>query len=129
MSDPVPLRAALSVLVILQTIMLANLYAGVPPHPPVAVAPFAISPFLAVAIGIAVAAFQLAHRRVGRALAGLATALALVSFGPQKYVDPAFPQIWPAVLTAQIATVAIAAILLHPTRSTHKPVSQTSVRL
>ncbi len=32
---------------------------------------------------------------------------ALVSYGPQKYVDPASPKIWPAVIVAQVAVIII----------------------
>ena len=41
------------------------------------------------------------------ALRLLAALMAMLSFGPQKYLDPQFPLIWPAVLTAQIAVIAV----------------------
>ena len=56
-------RAALAILIVLQLIMLAALFAQTPPHPPVAVTPFALGPFLESSLAIAVA-------------------WALVSFGP-----------------------------------------------
>lgn len=115
MSSSTLLRAALGALIALQTIMLFSLFAGVPPHPPVAVAPFSMGPFLGAAIAIAFAARTLADAPVaGRVLAGLAALAALVFFGPQKYADPAFRQIWPAVLTAQAAIGAVAWAILHP---------------
>jgi len=43
-----------------------------------------------------------------------AVALALVSFGPQKYLDAQFPLIWPAVVTAQLAIVIIMAGCFFP---------------
>ena len=43
----------------------------------------------------------------GRVLAGLAALAALVSFGPQKYLDAQFAMIWPAVLSGQAAVLAI----------------------
>ena len=109
MTDPRPDQAALAMLATLQTLMLAALYTGTPPHPPVAVAPFAIAPFLSVAIGTAFAAMVLSTHRAGHALSGLAAVLALVSFGPQKYFDAAFPLIWPAVIAAQISTAFLVA--------------------
>lgn len=45
--------------------------------------------------------------RTGKALSLLAALMAMLSFGPQKYLDPQFPLIWPAVLTAQIAVIAV----------------------
>lgn len=37
----------------------------------------------------------------------LAILLSLVSFGPHKVLDPAFPLIWPAVVTAWVAIGAL----------------------
>ena len=107
-NDP-PATAALTALCLLQAIMLFALFTGTPPHPPVAVTPFAMGPFLGASLAVAVAALILGPVEIvwGRALALLAGAAALISFGPQKYVDPAFPQIWPAVLTAQAAIVTL----------------------
>ncbi|SPF80613.1 hypothetical protein [Pseudoprimorskyibacter insulae] len=103
-------QSALAALILLQGVMLAALFAGVQPHPPAAIAPFGMAPFLAVSISVALAAYR--HAETGgksaAALAVLAAILALVSFGPQKYFDPAFGQVWPAVIGAQIACVIIA---------------------
>lgn len=107
MSDPLPLRAGLAALCVLHGLMLASLFVGLPPHPPAAIAPFAMAPFLSAVIACAVAAILLAERRSGQVLAALAGLLALISFGPQKYFDPAFALIWPAVLCAQCAVAAI----------------------
>ena len=87
--------AALSTLVILQLTMLAALFTQTPPHPPLAVAPFALGPFLGAAISIAVAAIVLGatRTRLGTAVSVLAAVLALVSYGPQKWIDPAIGQI------------------------------------
>jgi hypothetical protein len=100
-----PRRAALACLILLQTVMLASLYAGVVPHPPAVTPLFGIGPFLGASLSVAVAALILGPSRTpaGRALAGLAALAALVSFGPQKYFDPQFPLIWPAVLSGQVA--------------------------
>ncbi|AKI01234.1 hypothetical protein IMCC20628_02536 [Hoeflea sp. IMCC20628] len=101
--------AALSVLIILQTVMLSALYAGVPPHPPVATPLFGIAPFLGAAISAAVAAMLLGSStsQYGRGLSLLATVMALVSFGPQKYFDAQFGLIWPAVIGGQLASLAL----------------------
>lgn len=101
--------AALAALVLLQAIMLMSLFAGVAPHPPAATPLFGMGPFLGAALAAAVAALILgpAQSRAGRVLAALAAVAALVSFGPQKYLDPQFPLIWPAVLTGQVAAAVI----------------------
>ncbi|MDX5403246.1 MAG: hypothetical protein LPK02_13665 [Rhodobacterales bacterium] len=98
-----PRQAALACLILLQAVMLASLYAGVAPHPPAATPLFGIGPFLGASMSAAVAALILGPSSAGRVLAGLAAMAALVSFGPQKYLDPQFPLIWPAVLSGQVA--------------------------
>lgn len=108
MTDSLPLRAALAVLITLQVLMLGSLFAGVAPHPPVAIKPFALAPFLSASIATTLAAVIMAERaRAGSVLSGLAVLMALVSFGPHKYVDPAFALIWPAVIAAQVASAVI----------------------
>lgn len=103
--------AALATLAILQLTMLAALFTRTPPHPPLAVAPFALGPFLGASIAIAVAGIILGatRTRVGTAAAVLAAALGLVSYGPQKWIDPAIAQIWPAVLLGEIAAIVLLA--------------------
>ena len=114
MSESRSISAALSVLIILQLVMLGALYAQVPPHPPATIPLFAIAPFLAVALATAAAALIVGPvaGRTGRALSLLAALMALLSFGPQKYLDPQFPLIWPAVLAAQVAVIAVFAGVL-----------------
>ena len=109
MSESRSITAALSVLIILQLVMLGALYAQVPPHPPATIPLFAIAPFLAVALATAAAALIVGPvvSRTGKALSLLAALMAMLSFGPQKYVDPQFPMIWPAVLAAQVAVIAV----------------------
>lgn len=104
-----PVAAALLTLIILQTIMLAALYAKIPPHPPEATPLFGIAPFIGAALAAAGSALFLKgiETRAGQILCLLAALLAAVSFGPQKYFDAQFPLIWPAVLTGQIAIVTI----------------------
>lgn len=104
------IQAACAILAILQSVMLLALFAQTPPHPPLEVAPFALGPFLGVAVAIAVAACMLTRESLStpaKYIAILAAVLALVSFGPQKYIDPAFDRIWPAVITAQLAIVVV----------------------
>lgn len=111
--------AALAVLIILQAVMLGALYAGVPPHPPAATPLFGIAPFLGASMGAAVAAMLLGGgaSRSGRALGLLAALMALASFGPQKYLDAQFGLIWPAVIAAQMACLALFTDTFRPARS------------
>ena len=102
-------HAALSALIGLQTIMLASLMAKLPPHPPLTTPLFAMGPFLAASISVAVAALVAGATtsRSGTVISILAAILALISFGPQKWFDDAILQIWPAVLLGQICAVVI----------------------
>jgi len=101
--------AALAVLLTLQVTMLAALLTLTVPHPPLFVAPFALGPFLGAAIALAVAAMVIGpvNTRFGKSLSVLASLAALVSFGPHKWFDPAFSQIWPAVVLAQLAIICL----------------------
>jgi hypothetical protein len=102
-------KACLATLIILQLVMLGALFAQSAPHPPATIPLFAIAPFLAVALSAAVAAMMVGPlgTRMGRALCIAAALMALLSYGPQKYFDPQFALIWPAVITGQIASVAL----------------------
>lgn len=106
------IAAACLVLAVIQGVMLASLFAGIAPHPPRAIPLFAMPPFLSVSIGTALAACLLAHRPTGQRLAIPAALFALLSFGPQKYLDPAFPEIWIAVIASQAAVLTIAFALI-----------------
>lgn len=101
--------SALATLIILQAVMLASLYAGVKPHPPAATPLFGIGPFIGASLSAATAALLLGpcSTRAGRGFGFMAAALALVSFGPQKYFDPQFATIWPAVASGQIACAVL----------------------
>lgn len=114
MPDHRPARAALATLIILQTVMLASLFAGVQPHPPATIAPFAMAPFLAAAISAAASALLLWPSPAGRVLAVLAVAMALVSYGPQKLLDPALPLIWPILAAAWVAMLTLLVRLARP---------------
>lgn len=87
--------------------MLAALLAGVAPHPPRIVAPFAMAPFLGASMSIAAAALVLGPHAgaAGIGATMLAAATALLSYGPQKWFDPAIGEIWPAVLVGQVAAL------------------------
>ena len=100
-----PDRLALMVLLVLQAVMLAAMLERVPPHPPFDVGPFAMGPFLGAALAAALAAWLAGgvHSGAGRWLSLAAVVLALISYGPHKWFDAAIPQIWPAVIAAQIA--------------------------
>lgn len=116
--DSKPALASLTGLMILQVIMLGSLYAGIAPHPPAATPLFGIGPFLGASLAAAAAAmiFDPLGSKAGRSLAGLAAAMALVSFGPQKYFDAQFPLIWPAVIAGQVCAITVLASVL-PRRS------------
>ena len=103
--------AAIVVLLVLTGVMLLALFSRTAPHPPLEVPPFALGPFLGASLSIGAAAFYLLRQGVrhGSTLAVLFALTALVSFGPQKYFDPEFSLIWPAVITAQFAVIAILA--------------------
>ncbi|MEM8753708.1 MAG: hypothetical protein AAGF90_12095 [Pseudomonadota bacterium] len=109
MPDKDDQTAALIFLGVVQCLMLVALFTETPPHPPLAVAPFALGPFLSASVGLAFAAAWSRARGGGPTAPLLAVAAALVSFGPQKYFDAAFPQIWPAVIAAQAAMLVIGA--------------------
>lgn len=104
------MQAAILVLLVLTGVMLMALFSRTAPHPPSEVAPFALGPFLGASLAIGTAALRLGpHGNLaGTGLAILFVVTALVSFGPQKLVDPAFSRIWPAVITAQVAIIVIA---------------------
>lgn len=110
---------ALSVLIILQVVMLTALLTKTVPHPPTATPLFGIGPFLGASLSAAFASIVLGPTKstIGKVLAVMAGICALVSFGPQKYVDPQFPLIWPAVVTGQIAILALAANMVRSGRS------------
>ncbi len=100
--------AALIVLIVLQSVMLISLFAGVAPHPPAETPLFGIAPFIGAALAAAAAAIVLGCGTVtGRGIAIMAALMAAVSFGPQKYFDPNFGLIWPAVIVGQIAIAVL----------------------
>ncbi|MGI9513435.1 MAG: hypothetical protein ACR2OL_11075 [Anderseniella sp.] len=102
-------NAALSALIILQLTMLGALFAQSAPHPPATIPLFGIAPFLAAALSAAAAAIIIGplDSAPGRILSVLAALMALLSYGPQKYLDTQFALIWPAVIAGQIAAVTI----------------------
>lgn len=102
-------RAAILALLVLTGTMLAALFSRTAPHPPLEVGPFALAPFLGASLAIGAAALCIGrgNTRASVVLAILFAFTALVSFGPQKYLDPAFSRIWPAVITAQCAIAVI----------------------
>lgn len=99
-------QAALGTLIILQLVMLASLFAGLAPHPPRAIPLFAMAPFLAASMAIATMALVLGplSGTIAKTLTGSAVITALISYGPQKWLDPAIGEIWPAVLLGQITS-------------------------
>lgn len=118
MTDPQPIRAALAALITVHLLMLFALYTGTPPHPPQEIPLFALGPFLTAVLAVASAAWIMADRPAIRPLGTATAVLALVSLGPQKYVDPAFALIWPAVVTGQLAILALGICLFRPAART-----------
>lgn len=102
-------NAALTALIILQLTMLGALFAQSAPHPPATIPLFGIAPFLAAALSAAAAAVIIGplDTATGRVLSVLAALMALLSFGPQKYLDAQFALIWPAAIAGQIAAIAV----------------------
>ncbi len=94
---------ALLVLIVLQVIMLGAFFFQRPPHPPLTTPGFAMGPFLSAAIATAVAALFATPGMAATGLTLVALAMALVSYGPHKWLDPLIGEIWPAVVTAQLA--------------------------
>ncbi len=101
---------ALAVLLVLQISMMLAMFSRTEPHPPLIIAPFGMGPFLASSIALCVAALMLGAQRssAGRIVSWVTIAIALIAFGPQKFFDPAFPKIWPALLLAQAAIAVLA---------------------
>ncbi|MGC1442809.1 MAG: hypothetical protein WA888_19570 [Burkholderiaceae bacterium] len=101
--------ASVSVLLVLELVMLLALFSRTEPHPPFEIPPFAMGPFLGACIAIALAGLILGTSRTtaGQIASLLTAALALISFGPQKWFDPAFSKIWPAVILAQLAVTLL----------------------
>ncbi|MEM1288825.1 MAG: hypothetical protein AAGH60_10780 [Pseudomonadota bacterium] len=50
----------------------------------------------------------------GRALAAVAALLARLSYGPQKYLDPAIGEIWPAVMLGQLLALVLLVFAARP---------------
>ncbi|MGI3186362.1 hypothetical protein [Nioella aestuarii] len=117
--SPQSAQAALAVLIILHLFMLATLLAGVAPHPPATIPLFGLAPFFAAVVSALASAMMVGpmQTRAGRLLTVIAIALSLVSFGPHKVVDPAFPLIWPAVISAWVAI----AFLVYRLIATRRP--------
>lgn len=115
---PRTLSAGLGTLIILQLVMLFALYFKVPPHPPEIIPLGGMGPMIGAGLSAACAALLLQGEGVvGKALVVVACLLAGLSYGPQKYFDPAFPLVWPAVITAQIAIAALLVALLRPAQT------------
>jgi hypothetical protein len=112
----------LVMLIILQGVMLASLYAGVPPYPPVRIPLGGVAPILAAGFATAVAGIMLRPTSsLGRVFALLAVAIALLSFGPQKYLSDQFALIWPAVVLGQVAALMVVAGALSPVLARRRP--------
>lgn len=116
MTDPLQSArlAGITMLLVITIVMLWAMFAQSPPHPPAAIPLFALGPFFGASLGLGAAALILTLCRAPGAglLAVLFAVTGILSFGPQKYTDPSFPLIWPSVVTAQGAILAILASVL-----------------
>ncbi len=115
-------NAALTALIILQLTMLGALFAQSAPHPPATIPLFGIAPFLAAALSTAAAAIIIGPLETapGRVLSVLAALMALLSYGPQKYLDAQLALIWPAVISGQIAAVAVIVLVASSAKTPSK---------
>ncbi|WP_428622997.1 hypothetical protein [Sedimenticola sp.] len=97
--------AAITVLIVLTSILLMALFTQTAPHPPLEINLFALGPFLGASLSIGVAAVLLIRQDAhsARVVVLVFVITAFITFGPQKYFDQAFGRIWPAVITAQVA--------------------------
>lgn len=106
--------AALTTLILVQLIMLVSLFAGLAPHPPRTIPFFAMAPFLSVSMAVAASAMIIGPLagKLGKSLTVLAALCALISYGPQKWIDPVIGEIWPAVLAGEIAAIGLLASIV-----------------
>lgn len=105
--------AALGALIILQSVMLAALLFKLPPHPPEVIPIGGMAPTLGASLCAAFAAIVMkGDSATEKLLVIFACLFAAISYGPQKYFDPAIVLVWPAVVTAQIAIIALLASLV-----------------
>ena len=101
-------NASLATLIVLQLTMLFALFFKTPPHPPEFIPLGGMAPVIAASLSAAVAGMIFKGEGItGKLLVLVACLLAALSYGPQKYADPVFAQVWPAVITAQIAISAL----------------------
>ena len=107
--QPKPMQtAALGTLIILQLTMLGALFFKVPPHPPEIIPIGGMAPMVGAALCAAFAALVFkGEGTVGKLMIILTCLLSAISYGPQKFFDPAFPLVWPAVIAGQIAVLAL----------------------
>ena len=107
-------KTALATLAILQTVMLFAMMTRTEPHPPFAIVLFGLGPFLSLSLSLTAAAWLLGAgtNASSRIACLLAAAAALISFGPQKWGDPMIGQIWPAVLSGEIAAATLIIVAL-----------------
>ena len=106
--QPQTRTAALGTLIILQSVMFAALLFKLPPHPPEVIPIGGMAPTLGASLCAAFAALVMRDGGAAeKVLIIAACLLAAISYGPQKYFDPAFSLVWPAVVTAQLAIAVL----------------------
>ncbi|WP_323796090.1 hypothetical protein [Nisaea sp.] len=118
--------AALLALLVVSAVMLLALVTKTPPHPPLATPIFALGPFIgaSLAVGGAALFLSLTGNPAWRYAAILFAVTILPSFGPQKFLVPEFPEIWPAVILAQISLVTLVVRLVSSFRTSRWATAQ-----
>jgi len=96
----------LTALFMLHVVMMLAFFFQIPPHPPIETPGFGMGPFLGAITTLIVLALMAGETRWGNVLAVLVAVLACVSFGPQKWINPATHLIWPMLVVAQGAVLA-----------------------
>lgn len=130
--DHLPARqlagASLLTLAVLQGAMMLAMMTLTRPHPPLTVPLFALGPFLGAAIALAIGAYAAGSvlTRIGWWASLMAGLLAMVSYGPHKWFDPVFPQIWPSVILGQLAFLALMVAMFQARRYSAEPSARAS---
>lgn len=111
-----PRSQALMVILGIHAMMTASFLFQIPPHPPLETPAFGMGPFLGAAIVVILLAMTTPAGTRARGLDILVVLLTAVSFGPQKWLDPALPLIWPSLVTVQAAALFLLADALRSFR-------------
>jgi len=103
---PVIQRAVVALLVI-HLMMTAAFLFQIPPHPPLETPAFGMGPFLGALLTMGVLSLVSGDGTGARVFAVFTALLALPIVGPHKWLDPAMPLIWPALIVAQASIITV----------------------